>query len=50
MRKPTITITDAHKADAVRYGQERRNARAAQKVAAATATAEAMEGSIMEHD
>lgn len=42
------TITEAHKADAVRYGQERRNARTAQKAAAVAATAEVVEGLDME--
>lgn len=39
--KPMVTIGDAHKANGIKYGQERRNARAAQKAAAAAATAAA---------
>ena len=39
--KPMATIDDTHKANGIKYGQERRNARAAQKAAAAAATAAA---------
>lgn len=40
--KPTVTICDTHKVNDIKYGQERRNARAAQKTAAAAAAAAAV--------